>query len=327
MQCKHSPSASNHHILRGQQLLQREWKHKMEFKYVLIKEIDFWDLKRNDSVTEENQNSQTLNLLTISWAINSLIPTIYSKQQNKSKNSNQILQKTNNPKMGHPLILILILILIIIHYISSIFPTFPRTEEAKKKYIYIYHLWGTRVAATPFWRRISQVSAAETEGRLTWVVKRRVRWIKKAVPEPEPEPEIRAMAGALPEKMAALVRSDLPTPLQKHKESPKTPIIGKWGFDGWIWEWGKCWILLELWILKKKWKWELHHLSERENVKWRNVKWVTIFQCPMAITTHKRKVKKGEFVNWVCSLECLEHLFNVHWDFFFFFQFTIVIWS
>ena len=42
--------------------------------------------------------------------------------------------------------------------------------------------------------------------------------------EEEEAAEIRAIAGALPEKMAALVRSDLPTPLQKHKESPKTPI-------------------------------------------------------------------------------------------------------
>ena len=37
------------------------------------------------------------------------------------------------------------------------------------------------------------------------------------------------MAGALPEKMAALILSDLPTPLQKHRESPKTPMIRNGG--------------------------------------------------------------------------------------------------
>jgi hypothetical protein len=41
-----------------------------------------------------------------------------------------------------------------------------------------------------------------------------------------PAPEILTMAEALLEKMAAFILSDFPTPLQKHQESPRTPILG-----------------------------------------------------------------------------------------------------
>lgn len=56
------------------------------------------------------------------------------------------------------------------------------------------------------------------------VVRRRFRWIRNPVPETNPSVEIRAIAGPLPEKMEALVLSDLPPPLQKHHDSPKTLI-------------------------------------------------------------------------------------------------------
>ena len=89
-------------------------------------------------------------------------------------------------------------------------------------------LWGTRVAATPFWRRISQPSAAAIEGMLTWAVKRRFRWIRNPVPEiPLAVADILAIAGPLPVKRAAFNFSDLPTPLQKHHDSLKTPILSK----------------------------------------------------------------------------------------------------
>ena len=52
---------------------------------------------------------------------------------------------------------------------------------------------------------------------LPWVVRRRFRWIKN--PVPEAPPSIVAMAWPLPEKMAAFIRSDLLTPLQKHHDS------------------------------------------------------------------------------------------------------------
>lgn len=107
----------------------------------------------------------------------------------------------------------------------------------------IEYLWGTRLAATPFCSRISELSAAAIDGRLTWVVKRRFLCIKN----PVPEPEILAIAVAFPEKMAAFILSDLLTPLQKHHDSLRPPIfiVGK---KRAVW---MNFLAYEIWIYKK----------------------------------------------------------------------------
>lgn len=56
------------------------------------------------------------------------------------------------------------------------------------------------------------------------MVSSRFLWIKKSVPNIEPPRTILAIEVPLPEKMAAFILSDLPPPLQKHHDSPKTPI-------------------------------------------------------------------------------------------------------
>lgn len=93
-------------------------------------------------------------------------------------------------------------------------------EDCEKKLGFRLHLWGTSLAATRSCSRTSAAaSAAETDGRLTCVVSSRLRWIKNPVP-----PETATIAGPLPEKMLAFIRSDLPPPEQKHQDSPKTLI-------------------------------------------------------------------------------------------------------
>lgn len=52
-----------------------------------------------------------------------------------------------------------------------------------------------------------------------------------------PETEIRAIAGALPEKIEPFIFSLLLTPLQKHQESNITPIPSLY-----LSEMGLCWI-------------------------------------------------------------------------------------
>ena len=44
-------------------------------------------------------------------------------------------------------------------------------------------------------------------------------------PVAEEDEEMVAMAGPLAVKMLAFIRSDLPAPLQKHHDSPNTPIV------------------------------------------------------------------------------------------------------